>query len=100
MRAHWVRTDATTGGQPLRGDPEPGFGFGFGVGEADPYTQYSHQTYRGSLSSFQDMGVVGEGRNPDVTSPVENHSLIASDDAENLRILERIRRRLDRGAAG
>jgi hypothetical protein len=34
---------------------------------ADPETQYSHQTYRDFLSIFQDLGVVGEGNNPDVS---------------------------------
>lgn len=109
--------------------------------EADPDTQYSHQTYRDFLSIFQDMGVVGEGRNPDVTepfasstydrpgdftwylpdgssgpggisvpsgpppgidvttSPVENHSLIASDNAENLFVLDAIEARREKGAS-
>jgi hypothetical protein len=35
--------------------------------EASSDTTYSHQSYRDFLSEFQDLGLVGEGRNPDVS---------------------------------
>lgn len=41
--------------------------------EADPRTEYSHWSYTDFLSIAQDLGWVGDGRNPDVTPEFERH---------------------------
>lgn len=40
---------------------------------ADPRTDYSHWSYTDFLSIAQDLGWVGDGRNPDVTPEFEHH---------------------------
>ncbi|MGN7967762.1 hypothetical protein [Microbacterium sp. 22296] len=40
---------------------------------ADPTTSYFHWSYTDFLSMAQDAGLVGEGRNPDVTAPFDKH---------------------------
>lgn len=48
----------------------------------DSDTEYSHHSYTDWLSVLQDQGLVGDGRNPDVTPAFANHQYQGPNDAQ------------------